>query len=325
MSSTPLPVIRGVSAANYPFDMTIGFLTGVGPWQNGEQQRWIRQPGGLVKVAIPYAQLTQAQKNTVKAAFTSAAGRYEQNLEISLPFGGSLATFLNFGIDADEWAATEAKTTQYGGPLRLTQSITQSLSPGSPGGAFPTLANGTIGILPYVQKKRFQTVAQKVEAGPIYTFAEFAGGLSGYPKDGLMAWEFNMQLASDADVVTLAAHFIANWGMAYSFLFKDEASGSVLQAAINSSVTAIPFATDPALAIGQAFEIDAEQFIVTALWGGATLTATRAYNGTTAASHLISAPVYCVYLKTHYAMDELVVTYRGVNDSSLRIMLEATN
>jgi hypothetical protein len=325
MSSTPLPVIHGASAANYPFELTYSFLTGIGEWQNGAQQRWIRQPGGLVKIAIPYAQMTQAQKNTVKAAFTGAAGRFEQNLEISLPFGGSLATFFNFGMDADEWAATESKTTQYAGPMRLTQSITQSLSPGTPGLAFPTLANGTIGILPYVQKKRFQTVAQKVEAGPIYTLAEFGGGLSGYPKDGLMSWEFDMQLVSDADLVTLVAHFIANWGRAYSFLFKDEASGSVLSAAINSSVTAIPFATDPALAVGQAFEIDAEQFHVTAVWGGATLTATRAYNGTTAAAHLIIAPLFCVYLNTHWAVDDLVVTYRGVNDSSLKIMLEATN
>jgi hypothetical protein len=257
MSSTPLPVIHGASAANYPFDVTYSFLTGIGQFQNGAQQRWIRQPGALIKVAIPYAQLTQAQKNTVKAAFAGAAGRFEQNLEISLPFGGSLATFFNLGIDADEWAATESKTTQYNGPLRLTQSITQNLTPGSPGGAFPTLANGAIGILPYVQKRRYQTIAQKVDAGPIYTFAEFGGGLSGYPgAGGLNGWEFNASMVSDADTATLVAHFLANWGRAFSFTFTDE--------------DAVPYA------------------------------------------------------KTHYAMDDLVVTYRGVNDSSLKIVLEQT-
>jgi hypothetical protein len=254
MSTFPLPVIRGASAANYPFDVTYSFLTGVGDWQNGEQQRWIRRSGGLIKVAIPYAQLTQAQKNTVKGAFASAAGRFEQNLTLTL----GATTYLNLGIDADEWSATESKTTQYAGPLRLTQSITQSLSPGSPGGAFPTLANGAIGILPYVQKRRYQTIAQGVEAGPMYTFAEFGGGLSGYPGvNGLNAWEFNASMVSDADTATLVAHFIANWGRAYSFTLTDEDAVS--------------------------------------------------------------------YAKTHYAMDDLVVTYRGVNDSRLKIVLEATN
>jgi len=251
-----LPVIRGASAALYPLEMTFCFLTGVGAWQNGAQQRWIRQPGGLVKVKLPYAYLTQAQKNTLKTAVSSAKGRFDQTLALSLPYGGSLATFSNFGLDADEWSAVEARTGQYSGPVKLTQSVTQSLSPGTAGTAFPTLASGAIGILPYTQKKRYQTVAQKVEAGPNFTYAEFAGGLTGYPTDGLMAWEFAADMVSDADIVTLVAHFVANWGRAFSFTFTDE--------------DAVPYA------------------------------------------------------KTHYASDELTVTYRGVNDSSVRIMLEAT-
>jgi hypothetical protein len=251
---TALPIIHGTSAANYPFSITYSFLTGIGQFQNGAQQRWIRQPGGLLKFAIPYAQLTQTQKNTVKAAFASAAGRFEQNLTLTI----GATTYSNLGIDADEWAATESKTTQYAGPLKLTQQITQSLSPGTAGTAFPTLANGATGILPYTQKRRYQTVAQKVEAGPIYTLAEFGGGLTGYPgAGGLNAWEFNASMVSDADTATLVAHFIANWGRAFSFTFTDEDS--------------------------------------------------------------------VAYTKTHYAMDDLVVTYRGVNDSSLKIVLEATN
>lgn len=89
---------------------------------------------------------------------------------------------------------------QYGGPMKLSQAITQNLSPGAPGGAFPTLANGALCALSYAEKKRFQTVAQNVDAGPNYTFAEFGGGLSGYPTDGLMAWELNEQKLSDVDV-----------------------------------------------------------------------------------------------------------------------------
>jgi hypothetical protein len=221
-----LPVIHGTSAANFPLVMTFSFLTGIGAWQNGAQQRWVRRHGALVKIELPYAQLTQTQKNTVKTAFTAALGRNDQTLSASLPYGGSLATFFNFGIDSDQWAATESKTTQYSGPLKLTQQFTQSLGPGTAGTAFPALANGSIGILPYTQKKRFQTVLQGVEAGPNYKQAEFGTGpiFTGYPGDGLMSWEFGAAMLSDADTVTLVAHFIANWGRAFSFTFTDEDS-----------------------------------------------------------------------------------------------------
>jgi hypothetical protein len=248
-----LPVIRGASAANYPFTMTFSFLTGIGQWQNGTQQRWIRQPGARVKLSLPYGSLVQADKNTVKGAITSAKGRFDNTL--SLTIGGT--TYTNLGLDDDEWVATENRTTVYSAPIKLTQAIAQNLSPGSPGTAFPSLANGTIGILPYSQKKRFQTVQQRVEPGPAYSYAEFAGGLSGYPADGLFAWEFGADRMTDADVGTIVAHFLANWGRAYSFTFTDE-------------------------------------------------------DGT-------------AYTKTHYASDELAITYRQVNDASVRIALEATN
>lgn len=251
-----LPVIRGSSAANYPFTMTFSYLTGISQWQSGSQQRWIRIPSAIVSVELPYSNLTKTQKDSVKSAVSSAKGRFDNTLQISLPFSGSLATFFNFGLDSDEWTATEGRTTIYGGPVKLTQSITQSLSPGSPGGAFPSLASAP-GILPYLQKKRYQTVAQKVEAGPNYTYAEFTGGLANYPTDGLMAWEWQESMLSDADAVTRIAHFVANYGRAFGFSFTDPDDGTT-------------------------------------------------------------------YTKTHYASDDLAVTFRGVNDASMRIALEAT-
>jgi hypothetical protein len=251
-----LPVIRGVSALNWPFTMTLRFLTGVGQWQNGAQQRWVRLPSALVRFTVPYPALTQAQKNTVKAAVTSAKGRFDNTLTISGPFNGGLATYSNLGIDDDEWIATEAVTTQYNAPLKISQSITQGLSPGTAGTAFPMLANGSMGVLPYKQKKRFQTVQTRMEQGPAYSYAEFGGGLTGYPTDGLMAFEFNEDRLSDADTSTRIAHFVANFGKAFSFTFTDEDSTA--------------------------------------------------------------------YTKTHYASDELAITFKGPNNSSMNIMLEAT-
>ncbi|HVY93919.1 MAG TPA: hypothetical protein VHA14_14260 [Bryobacteraceae bacterium] len=250
---TSLPVIRGVSAANYPVDVSYTFLTGVGEWQNGAQQRWPRQPGCRVNFSIPYAGLSQSQKNTIRTAVSSAKGRFATDLSIS--FLGT--TYTNMSIDADQWWATENKPTVYAAPIRIVQTIAQNLSPGTPGLAFPTLANGAMCLVPYSEGKRFQTVATSIEAGPLYTTAEFGGGFTGYPTDGLGNWRLPEEMLSDADTAAIVAHFIANWGKLYSFSFTDEA--------------------------GTAF------------------------------------------VKSHYASDVLTVRYRGVNDSTVQVLLEATN
>jgi hypothetical protein len=247
-----LPIVRGASAAIYPFIMTISFLTEISQWQNGAQQRQIKSPG-LVKFEIPYTGMSQTQKNTVKGAMASAKGRSSTNLQLTL--GG--ITYTNLCLDSDEWIATESETTAYDGPMKLSQTIPQGLSPGAPGLPFPTLANGSMGILPYSQKQRFQSIIQKLETGPAHAYAEFGGGLAGYPTGPLMGWEFKAKNMSDADLATVTAHFIANYGRGYSFQFTDE---------------------------------DA-----------------------------------VAYTKVHYAMDDLAVTYRGPNSSSVGIQLEATN
>jgi hypothetical protein len=249
-----LPVIRGASALLYPFTATAVFSTGIGKWQNGTQQRWVKPPGGLVKFDFSYAAMTRAQKDDVKGTslFGSAKGQMATNLSLSL----NGVTYTNLSLASDEFAATESPTLQYSAPLKLSQTVGQNLAWGTPGQPFPALANGSIGILPYTQKKRWQSVVTKMESGPKYAYAEFASGLTNYPTDGLMSWEFAMDHVSDADIMTLVAHFVANYGMAFSFTFTDE-------------------------------------------------------DGT-------------AYPKTHYAMDEMAVTYKGPNDAGVKILLEAT-
>lgn len=248
--SIALPVVRGTSAALYPFTMTISFDTMVTPTQNGKEQRSARRLG-LVKFSIPYGALTMAQKNTVRDAFDDALGA--ASTDITLAFGGT--TYTNLSLDSDVFSAIENVTTQYDGPLVLSQVIGQSLSPGTAGTDYPTLANSAMGQLPFTQRKRWQTVAQKMAAGPKWTRSEFGGSLAGYPTDGLMGWSFDNRHLTDADLATLTAHFIANAGKLRAFTFMDEDSSA--------------------------------------------------------------------YTKTHYAMDDMVVTYSGPNDSSVKVELEA--
>lgn len=225
-----LPVIRGSSAALYPFTMTVMFRTIVGRFQNGSEQRSIANPGALVQFSLPYGKLSQAQKNTLLAYWTTSKGGYDTTGSLTL---GAI-TYTNLNLDSDEFAAIENPTTQYAGPVTLSQSLTQNLTPGTPGLAFPTLANGSMGMLPYTQRKVFQTIKTKLASGPIYSTPEFGGGLTGYPTDGLMGWILDERMLSDADAATRLAHFIANWGRAYSFQFTDTDSGTAYSHAIGN-------------------------------------------------------------------------------------------
>jgi hypothetical protein len=249
--SLALPVIRGTSAALYPFTMTVSFSTAMTPFQNGTQQRSARRLG-LVRFSLTYAALTQAQKNTLRDAIDSAKGAAAT--DITLTLGGT--TYTRLSLDSDIFVASEDTTLQYNCPLTLSQTVGQDLSPGPAGEAFPVLANGAMGQLPYIPRKRYQTVAQKMDAGPKWASSEFNGGLAGYPTDGLMSWTFDERHLSDEDLALRLAHFIANAGKLQAFAFTDEDS--------------------------------------------------------------------TVYLKTHYASDEMSITYSGPNDAAVRTELEAT-
>lgn len=215
-----LPVTRGASVALYPYTLTISFDTDVKEFQNAVQQRSALREG-LVLFELNYAAFTQAQKNTWKSAFTSAKGRFTTNLSITI---GS-TTYSNLALMDDEQAWAESETKRYDQQkIRLQQTLTGQFTPGTSGTNFPTLANGTMGVLPYVQKKRFSTIQNVMAAGQVYGFAEYAGGLSGFPTDGLMSWELQEKMLSDADLATRINHFIANWGRLYAFTFTDEDS-----------------------------------------------------------------------------------------------------
>jgi hypothetical protein len=215
-----LPVIRGASAALYPFTMTLSFLTGMGEFQNGTQQRWAKRPGALVKFELPYAVIAQADKNTVKAAVTSAKGGFDTTLSLTL----NGVTHTNLSLTSDVFNATEKSTLQYDAPLSVAQVLTQNLSPGTAGTAFPTLANGAMCQLPYTQMKRFQAIATVHESGPKQTYAEYGGGLASYPSDGLFSWKLEEEHLTDADLTTRMNHFIANFGRLVRFSFTDEDS-----------------------------------------------------------------------------------------------------
>src|SRR4051812_33478211 len=101
---TPLPIIRGTSTALYPFTQTYISLTGKADGQNSAATRWVKGPP-LVRFEFPYDQLKMANKNTLKAAFTSAKGQFATDLS-----AGVGTTFTNLSLDDDAFAGAEVKT-----------------------------------------------------------------------------------------------------------------------------------------------------------------------------------------------------------------------
>ena len=220
--ATALPVIRGPSTALYPFRQIYTAQTGVSNAQSGATARQVKGLP-LLRFEFGFNPVTQAQKNTLKAAFNSAKGEFTGGNGSAGLTVTTDQTYTDLGFDADEFAATEKVPTQYGVKWALNQALPQNLSPGASGGAYPLLGVGAMSLLPYTQKLRFQTIKSQMPSGPKYTYAEFgAGGL--FPTGGLMSWTLDEPVLIDTDVATKIAHWLANWGDAFPFTFTDEDS-----------------------------------------------------------------------------------------------------
>src|SRR5215469_7043857 len=213
--STPLPVIRGASTALYPFTQTYVAHTGVSDAQNGSTARWVQDPP-TVRFEFGYNPLTRVEKNTLKSAFDSMKGQFETDLTATTD-----QLYSNLSQDADEFSAVEQRSTKYGVRWALTQVVAQNFSPGASGGAYPLLSTNAIGQLPYMQKRRYQTIIAAAGIAK-YTYAQFAAGLTNFPTTALMGWEFDEGQLTDAEVNMKVAHWLANWGNCYPFTFTDE-------------------------------------------------------------------------------------------------------
>jgi hypothetical protein len=215
---TALPSIRGgLAQVLYPFTQTFICQTGMSDSETATPARWVKGPP-LVRFEFGYRPINQADRDTLKAAHGSAKGQFASDRTVTL----SPTTYSHLSFDADEFSSVEQNNTLYGVRWSATQTLPQDLTPGASGAAYPTLTVGAMTELPFTQKKRFQTIVSKMESGPKYTFAEFGVGLTNFPADGLMAWEINEPKLDDTDTALRIAHFLANWGMAFSFPFTDE-------------------------------------------------------------------------------------------------------
>lgn len=220
-----LPIIRGSSQALYPFKLSYMFSTLVNHYQNGSEQRCVRAPG-RVRFELPYQHLKQAQKNSVFSGVAASRGQEDTTITITL----GMTTYTGLSLDSDTVGASEGLPLVYEAPLSATQAIPQNLSPGTSGQPFPTLTYAPA-QRPYLQRQTWQTVVTEIpnSFGAKWTYSEFGPGpiLQSYPTGALMSWEWTELSLSDADVATRVAHYIANYGMAYTFQFTDPDDSSV--------------------------------------------------------------------------------------------------
>src|ERR1035437_156128 len=154
-----IPVIRGGIQGLYPVTLTIHHDTFVQQNQNGSDQRWIRNYP-MVKFDLAWGALAQSEKDTLKSDFSTSKGRFTTNRSIT--FNG--VTYTNLAGDSDVFEAIESSTIQYETKLTFSQSLSQSLSPGTAGQPFPTF-RGAISQLPWTQRKRYFTTVNKSARG----------------------------------------------------------------------------------------------------------------------------------------------------------------
>jgi hypothetical protein len=245
-----IPVIRGGLQALYPVTATYHFDTFVAKNQDGSETRSVRSCG-LVKFNLSWGALGKTDKDTLKTLVTTAKGRFDATA--SLTFRGK--TYTNLALDSDVFEAVESPSINYETKLTFVQTLSQDLSPGTLGQAFPNFRSGVISHIPWTQRKRFSTELN-TQYGPRFPWANYGAGLTNFPTDGLMGWQVGGESLSDSEVDALVAHFIANYGRYGDFTYTDE-------------------------------------------------------DGTT-------------YSKTHYASDDLVITFKQPNEASCSVGLEVT-
>lgn len=214
-----LPLVRVSAQALYPVTRTVSFLTDVATALNRAEQRAKTRPP-LTRFIFPYTKVSAADLTSIRNFLESQKGPYDTTWSVTL---GS-TTYSHLMSEDETFSAVEAADfqTAYSFSLRARQTQNPGYTCGSPGAAFPALANGLRTQLPYTQIRRY-AVTRNINArtGTAYTWTWFGGGLTGFPTGSLRGWELSYPVLSDADLATLETHFRNQWGMWSAFTFRD--------------------------------------------------------------------------------------------------------
>lgn len=223
MSGT-LPLVRATAQALYPVTRSVEFLTDVAIAVNFSEQRSKTRPP-LTRLVCPYAKMNATDLTAIRNFLESQKGPYDTTWSITL---GS-TTYAHMVSEDDTFEAVEAagNPLHYSFSIRARQTQNAGYTCGSPGAAFPALANGLRSQLPYTQIRRYAVLKNDNQrSGTAYRWTWFGGGLSGFPTASLHGWELSYPVLSDADLATLETHFRDQWGRWSSFTFRDPESGT---------------------------------------------------------------------------------------------------
>ncbi len=214
-----LPLVRVSAQALYPVTRRVEFLTDVATAVNYTEQRSKTRPP-LTRFVFPYAKVSAADLTSIRNFLESQKGPFDTTWSVTL----GATTYSHLMSEDDSFSAVEADGSQtaYSFTLRARQTQNAGYTCGSPGAAFPTLANGLRTQLPYTQIRQYAVTRNiNPRSGTAYTWTWFGGGLTGFPTGSLHGWVLSYPVLSDADLATLETHFRNQWGMWSSFTFRD--------------------------------------------------------------------------------------------------------
>jgi len=219
-----LPLVRVSAQALYPVTRRVEFLTDVAIATDFTEQRSKARPP-LTRFVFPYTQINATDLATMRSFLESQKGPFDTSWSVTL----GATTYSNLVLEDDAFSATEAASTQttYSFTLRARQVKNPGYTCGSPGAAFPALANGLRTQLPYTQLRRYAVMKNDNPlSGNAFRWTWFGGGLTGFPTGSLHGWVLSFPVLSDADLSTIETHFRNNWGRYGTFTFRDPESGT---------------------------------------------------------------------------------------------------
>lgn len=231
-----LPYLRGTSGGLnaqvlYPFTRVTSCLTGIGSFQNANEQRWVERPP-LFGFQLPMTSLLTADKAAWLTFFSSSGvkGRAGQDLQLSL---GS-TTYSNLTLLSDALQVANRKPLQYDQSISLRQVIPANFSTYTPptvGSTYPYLQFGTGSAttanseMPFVQISTFLTSVGDSQYGPRYSYSWYDASLTNFPMGYLRIWKLSYPLLTDVDLGILETYFLGQQGRYGSFSFVDPIDG----------------------------------------------------------------------------------------------------
>lgn len=215
-----LPTVRSGRQALVPLVRRNAFSTTVTQFENGTEQRW-RNRAALHQFDLLYQGINKTDALALETFFNSVKGEFDSILDTDFEFTLGATLYQSNCLLEDVFPIRETRVGRYDCGFRFRQTKKSGQITPSGSGSFPSLSTGVTTQVPYERHRSFSSIVNDQDSGPRYAWANYGGGLSGFPTTSLRSWIVGGPALSDADANTLEAFFAFHGGRYGQFSFTD--------------------------------------------------------------------------------------------------------